>query len=46
MNHKVKVKIAQLCPALCDPVDCGPWNSPGQHDEVGGLSLLQGIFPT
>ena len=28
---------------------CGPyspWNSPGQDTGVGGLSLLQGIFPT
>ena len=24
----------------------GPWNSPGQNTGVGGLSLLQGIFPT
>ena len=23
-----------------------PWNSPGQNTEVGGLSILQGIFPT
>ena len=23
-----------------------PWNSPGQNTQVGGLSLLQGIFPT
>ena len=23
-----------------------PWNSPGQYTRVGGLSLLQGIFPT
>ena len=23
-----------------------PWNSPGQNTAVGGLSLLQGIFPT
>jgi len=22
-----------------------PWNSPGQNTGVGGLSLLQGIFP-
>ena len=22
-----------------------PWNSPGQKTGVGGLSLLQGIFP-
>ena len=25
---------------------CSPWNSPGQSTGVGGLSLLQGIFPT
>ena len=42
---KVKVKVAQLCLILCDPMDC-PWNSPGQNTGVGGLSLLQGIFPT
>ena len=41
----VKVKLAQSCPTLCDPVDC-PWNSPGQNTGVGSLSLLQGIFPT
>ena len=23
-----------------------PWNSPGHHTGVGGLSFLQGIFPT
>ena len=23
-----------------------PWNSPGQNTAVGGLSLLQGLFPT
>ena len=23
-----------------------PWNSPGQNTGAGGLSLLQGIFPT
>ena len=40
-----EVKIAQLCPTLCDPMDC-PWNFPGQNTEVGSLSLLQGIFPT
>ena len=43
---KVKVKVAQLCPSLCDPMDCIPWNSPGQNTEVGSLSLLQGILPT
>ena len=25
---------------------CSPWTSPGQNTGVGGLSLLQGIFPT
>ena len=40
-----KVKVAHLCPALCDPMDC-PWNSPGQNTGVGNLSLFQGIFPT
>ena len=42
------MKVAPLCPTLCDPVDYtySPWNSPGQNTEVGSLSLLQGIFPT
>ena len=41
-----KVKVAQLCLTLCDPMDCSPRNSPGQNTGVGSLSLLQGIFPT
>ena len=41
---KVKVKVAQLCPTLCDPMDCG--NSAGHNTGVGSLFLLQGIFPT
>ena len=41
----VIVKVAQLCPSLCDPMDC-PWNSLGQNTGVGSLSLLQGIFLT
>ena len=51
--EKVKVKVAQSCPTLCDPMDCTipwtvfiPWNSPGQNTGVSSLSLLQGIFPT
>ena len=36
------MKVSQSCPTLCD---C-PWNFPGQNTGVGGLSLLQGIFPT
>ena len=38
------VKVAQLCPTLCDPMDC--WNSPGQNNGVVSLSLPQQIFPT
>ena len=45
-KKKVKVKVAQLCPTLCDPTDCSSWNSPGQNTGVHSLSLLQGIFLT
>ena len=44
-----KVKVAQSCPTLCDPMDynpCSPWDSPGQNTGVGSLSLLQRIFST
>ena len=45
---KVKVKITQSCPTLCDPMDYIvhgiPWNSSAQNTGVGSLSLLQGIF--
>ena len=37
------MKVTQLCPTLCDPMDC---NSPGQNAGVVSLSILQGIFPT
>ena len=40
------MKVAQSCPTPCDPMDCSPWNSPGQNTRVDSLSLLQGIFPT
>ena len=45
---QVKVKVAQLCPTLCDSMvyTWTPWNSPGRNTGVGSLSLLQGIFPT
>ena len=43
---KVKLKVAQLCLTLCNPMDYSPWNSPGQNTGVGSLFLLQGIFPT
>ena len=41
-----KVKVAQLCPTFCDPMDYNPWNSRGQNAGVGSSFLLQGIFPT
>ena len=40
----MKVKVAQLCPTLCDPYS--PWDSPGQNTGVGSLSFLQRIFLT
>ena len=40
LTCKVKVKVAQLCPTLCN----SSWNSPGQNTRVGSCSLLQGIF--
>ena len=45
-------KLLQLCPALCDTVDCSPpgcsvhGDSPGKNTGVGCYALLQGIFPT
>ena len=41
-----KEKVAQSCATLCNPMDCSPWNSPGQNTGVGSLSRLQAIFPT
>ena len=44
--------VAQSCPTLCDPTDHSlpgssvPGDSPGKNTGVGGLSLLQAIFPT
>ena len=40
-DTRLKVKIAQPCPTLCDPMDCI-----GQNPGVGSLSLLQGLLPT
>ena len=40
------MKVTQSCLTFCDPMDCSPWNSPGQNTGVGSLSLLQGILPT
>ena len=49
---KVKVLVTQLCPTLCDHMDCSPpvssvhGDSPGKNTGVGCHALLQGIFPT
>ena len=54
-GRKVKVLVAQSCPALWDHMDCSlpgssmeenPWNSPGKNAGVGCHFLLQGIFPS
>ena len=43
--------FVQLCPTLCDPMDCGPpgssvhGDSPGKNTEMGCHALLQAIFP-
>ena len=48
----VSVLVAQLCPALCDPMDCTvcqapcPWDFPGKDTGVCCHFLLQRIFPT
>ena len=45
-------KLLQLCPTLCDPVDCSApglfvhGDSPGNNTGVGCHALFQGIFPT
>ena len=44
--------VTQLCPTLCDPMDCSPpgssihGNSSGKNTGVGCHALLKGIFPT
>ena len=47
---KLKVKVAQSCPALCDPMDCTlPGSvhgfSQGKNTGLSSCSLLHGIFP-
>ena len=43
--------VTQLCPTLCDPMDCGPpgssvhGSSSGKNTGVSCHALLQGIFP-
>ena len=42
-----KVRVAQLCPTLCDPMDCIVHGIlQARKLEWGSLSLLQGIFTT
>ena len=46
------VKLLQLCPTLCDPMDCSlsgssvHGDSPGRNTGVGCRAILQGIFLT
>ena len=42
----VKVKVAQSCLTLFDPMNCSPWDSLSQDTGMGSLSLLHGIFPS
>ena len=49
LNFQLKSKVSESCSVASDslwPHELySPWNSPGQNTGVGGLSLLQGIFP-
>ena len=51
-THTVLCLVAQLCPTLCDPVDCSPrgssvhGDSPGKNTTVSCHALLQRIFLT
>ena len=43
----LKVKVAQSCPTVCDPMDYTVHGIlQAQNTRVGSLSPLQGIFPT
>ena len=49
----MKVLVTQLCPTLCDLMDCMQptrflctWDAPGKNTGVGSHSLLQGMFPS
>ena len=50
--YTVLCLVTQLCPTLCDPMDCRlpgssvHGDSPGKNTGVGCHALLQGIFPT
>ena len=36
------MKVVQSCLTLCDPMDCSPWNSPGQNTGWGVFSFPRG----
>ena len=46
----IHAKSLQLCPTLCDPMDCSLpgflWDSPGKNTGVSCQALFQGIFVT
>ena len=47
--EKSESEVAQLCPTLCDPMDCSllhPWDFPGKNTGVDCHFLLQEIFLT
>ena len=52
MKAKSESEVTQVCPTLCDPMDCSlpgssvHGDSPGKNNGMGCHSLLQGIFPT
>ena len=52
LKSESESEVAQLCPTLCDPMDCSPPGSsvheisPGKNIGVGCHFLLQGIFLT
>ena len=46
---RILESVSESCSAMSDSLRplglYSPWNSPGQNNGVGSLSLLQGIFP-
>ena len=51
-DHESESEVVQLCPTLCNPMDCSPPGSPihgilqARILDLGCHFLLQGIFPT
>ena len=41
-ESEVKVKVAQPCLTLFHPMDCSPWNCPGQNTGVGAFPFSRG----